>query len=366
MRLQRRARVEPLEWKTGGMYVGFLKNKKVSRELFCLPCSYFGQKPVFARLLLRQQPLLNLLSIMYSLLSKIVRSTILTKGYAAMNDVIFSVFPSENFVDLGLYQFGREHCKPSHSFGPATRNHYLFHYVISGTGTLYADDSNGVTQTYHIKSKQGFMIFPGQINTYVADKELPWEYTWIEFDGLRVKAIMETAGLSPDNPVYRGHSKDLREEMMNEMLYLSNNKDAPPFHLIGHLYLIIDYLMRSATDRAVPKVSRLCDFYIHEALQYIEHNFQNDISVEDIAAVCGLNRSYFGKIFKDVIGKTPQHFLLNYRMVKAAELLKLTSLSIGDISNAVGYDNQLHFSRAFKNVYGISPREWRNQNRLHI
>ena len=55
---------------------------------------------------------------------------------------------------------------------------------------------------------------------------------------------------------------------------------------------------------------------------------------------------------------------MNYRMVKAAELLKLTDLSIGDIANAVGYPNQLHFSRAFKNVYGISPREWRNKNRV--
>ena len=51
-------------------------------------------------------------------------------------------------------------------------------------------------------------------------------------------------------------------------------------------------------------------------------------------------------------------------MVKAAELLKLTDLSIGDIGNAVGYPNQLHFSRAFKHTYGISPREWRNKNKL--
>ena len=46
-------------------------------------------------------------------------------------------------------------------------------------------------------------------------------------------------------------------------------------------------------------------------------------------------------------------------MTKAAGLLKLTGLSIADIGNAVGYPNQLHFSRAFKNVYGISPRQWR-------
>lgn len=51
-------------------------------------------------------------------------------------------------------------------------------------------------------------------------------------------------------------------------------------------------------------------------------------------------------------------------MTKAAELLKLTSLSIADIGNAVGYPNQLHFSRAFKNTYGTSPRSWRNENKL--
>ena len=100
-----------------------------------------------------------------------------------MKDILFSIFPNENFVDLNLYQFGWERCAPSHSFGPAARTHYLFHYVISGTGTLNADDSSGNTRTYQIKSGQGFMIFPQQITTYIADHELPWEYVWIEFHG---------------------------------------------------------------------------------------------------------------------------------------------------------------------------------------
>ena len=95
----------------------------------------------------------------------------------------------------------------------------------------------------------------------------------------------------------------------------------------------------------------------------IEQNFQNNITIEDIAAVCGINRSYFGKIFRNSIGRSPQEFLMNYRMVKATELLKLTSLSIAEIGSAVGYENQLHFSRAFKTIYGVSPREWRNQHR---
>ena len=281
-----------------------------------------------------------------------------------MGDLQFSIFPNENFVDLCLYQFGKEKTTPSHSYGPVARNHYLFHYILSGTGLLLADDANGNTKSYNVKSGQGFMIFPGQITTYISDKEIPWEYTWIEFDGLRVKEALSIAGLSVNQPVYRARLKDLRETMKDEMLYISANGNAAPFHLIGHLHLFFDALLRSITPEQSSNTKRLQDYYVRDALTYIEQNFQNDISVEDIAKFCGLNRSYFGKLFRDATGKTPQQFLLSYRMIKATELLKLTKLSIGDISCAVGYDNQLHFSRAFKKLYEMSPREWRNENRV--
>ena len=52
--------------------------------------------------------------------------------------------------------------------------------------------------------------------------------------------------------------------------------------------------------------------------------------------------------------------LIGYRMEKAAELLKLSALSVAEVGRAVGYPNQLHFSRAFKNVHGVSPRAWRH------
>lgn len=276
-----------------------------------------------------------------------------------MSKYIFSVFPMENFIDLGLYQFGWEHCDPSHSYGPAARNHYLFHYVISGTGTLYADNSKGETVEYHIKSGQGFMIFPKQICTYIADKNIPWEYVWLEFDGLRAKETIDVTGLSMDAPVYHTHDRENAKAMKDEMLYIINHRDASPFHLIGHLFLFIDKLIKSSSTVQLGQDNSVRNFYIKEAISFIEQNFQNDITVEDIAASCGLNRSYFGKIFHESIGKTPQEFLINYRMIKATELLKLTSLSIGDIGSAVGYPNQLHFSRAFKNVYGVSPRQWR-------
>ncbi len=225
-----------------------------------------------------------------------------------------------------------------------------------------ADNQKGDTVTYNIRSGQGFLLFPGQISTYIADKEKPWEYAWIEFDGLRVKEMLDIAGFSLDNPIYHAVIKEYRESMMNEMLYIANHSDETPFHLIGHLYIFLDALTRSVSSVRLNSSGKLSEYYIREAINYIEQNFPFDISIEDIASHCGINRSYFGKIFHESVGKTPQHFLISYRMMKAAELLKMTDLSIADVGNAVGYPNQLHFSRAFKNIYGVSPKNWRRSH----
>ncbi|MCI9539834.1 MAG: AraC family transcriptional regulator [Lachnospiraceae bacterium] len=279
-----------------------------------------------------------------------------------MSKFLFSIFPNENFIDLTLYQYGWEQCDPSHSFGPAARNHFLFHYILSGTGVLNANNEKGITKSYQVKSGQGFMIFPHQICTYIADQNLPWEYVWLEFDGLRAKELVDTAGLSCDSPIYRARYKDIAVTMKEEMLYIVTHKEASPFHLIGHLFLFLDSFVSSSASIITKNSNGLRDFYIKEAVAFIEQNFQNPITIEEIAKFCGLNRSYFGKIFHESMGKSPQDFLISYRMTKAAELLKLTSLSIADVGNAVGYENQLHFSRAFKHVYGISPRQWRNEH----
>ena len=90
----------------------------------------------------------------------------------------------------------------------------------------------------------------------------------------------------------------------------------------------------------------------------------NASAANNIAKSVGLNRSYFGKIFKEREGQSPQAFLLSYRMAKAADILQTTDLSVAETGVSVGYQNQLHFSRAFKGVYGIPPREWRNKNRV--
>ena len=154
--------------------------------------------------------------------------------------------------------------------------------------------------------------------------------------------------------------------MVEEMRYLVSNRDASALHLIGHTYLFLDYLLRSVDHPAEQAPGKLQGFYIREAVDFIKEHYQDDITVEDIAKRTGLNRSYFGKVFKAATGKSPQQYLIGYRMAKASELLKLTSLPVAEVGRAVGYPNHLHFSRAFKGAYEISPREWRRRNALTL
>ncbi len=274
----------------------------------------------------------------------------------------YQTFPANDYVDLVPYQYGREYCHPGHTFGPATRNHYLFHYVISGKGTLVSQDEQNNTVTHNLHGGQGFMIFPHQVNTYMADDVDPWVYTWIEFDGVRVGDLLELAGLTPATPTHKPSSEGLRALLEQEMLFFATHPEAPALQLIGHLYLFMDALVRSTTTAPEALSIKPNDVHVQSALQFIDGNFGKNIAVADIARSADLNPSYFGKLFKEVTGKTPQQYLIGYRMAKATDLLKFTSMSIAEVGAAVGYPNQLHFSRAFKNVHGLSPREWRKQN----
>ena len=146
------------------------------------------------------------------------------------------------------------------------------------------------------------------------------------------------------------------------ILHIADHSEASSLELIGHLYLFLDGLVQSSATRREIKGTQLKDFYIQEAVTYIEQNYRRNLSVEEIADACRLNRSYFSKLFKDCMGCPPQEFVIRMRLSKATELMKTSGLSIGEIAIRCGYPNQMHFSRAFKKRYGISPREWRTQN----
>ena len=225
----------------------------------------------------------------------------------------FGVFQNDKNIDLTIFQYGWEQCAPLHSYGPAKRNHYLFHYIFSGKGYLSSNDSSGVTHLHRLEACQGFLICPGQVNTYYADEHLPWEYAWVEFDGMKALEFLEMMGLSYDKPVYTPKKREYAALIRNELMDIVDNPGKSPIYQIGHLYLLFDCLIRcSSTAKSAP-AGRMKDFYIKEAISFIEQNYSRPITVEDIAAFCNLNRNYLGKLFREGTNQTLQHFLMYYR-----------------------------------------------------
>lgn len=95
------------------------------------------------------------------------------------------------------------------------------------------------------------------------------------------------------------------------------------------------------------------------AKNYIQEHFCENISLRKLASMYYLSPSYFSKTFKDVFGFTYAEFLKKCRLEKAKELLEKTDWKIHYISKSVGYENTKFFTRTFKQVYGISPKSYR-------
>lgn len=94
---------------------------------------------------------------------------------------------------------------------------------------------------------------------------------------------------------------------------------------------------------------------IDKSVAYMETQYGQVISREQLAAVAGLNPEHYSRIFRKYKGTSPMDYLADLRMEKAKELLKQGNRSIMEIGQAVGYVDPYHFSRRFKQVVGVSP-----------
>lgn len=274
----------------------------------------------------------------------------------------FIIFPDENFIDLTIVQFGWEQCKPLHSYGPGVRNNYLFHFVFSGTG--YVEFGGEKPIRYQLKPNSGFLICPGQVVTYCADKRDPWKYAWVEFSGIQANRFLSSAGLNAAHPIYIPASPEGAARVSNEIQSITMAPDASTMNLIGHLYLFFDALASTSENKRKVRNQSQESYYIREAMNYIERHYAEQINIDDIADFCGLSRTHFGRLFKKVTGETPQKYLIHFRMNQAIDLMRTTDWSLGEIALRVGYQNQLYFSKVFHRTFGMSPRSWRQNDLL--
>jgi AraC-like DNA-binding protein len=83
------------------------------------------------------------------------------------------------------------------------------------------------------------------------------------------------------------------------------------------------------------------------------------LDVQDMAGAAGLSKAHFSREFRRTFGESPHHYLLTRRLERAAELLRMTDWSVGEVCVEVGLVSLGSFTTSFKRAYGQTPTEYR-------
>jgi len=261
--------------------------------------------------------------------------------------------------ELIHYYCDRGQCEPGHRWGTGVRDHYVIHYITKGTGFLRMEG-----RTYKLGAGQGFLLFPHTLIDYEADLEDPWHYVWVGFAGLKAGDYVGRTGMNPENPVYTYTRGTDLYECMTSIYEAEQSGITREIKQTGLLYLLLSLLIEAAPEGPahLRREETLKEIHVRKAITYFYMNYSRQARITEAAAHVGINRKHLHAVFQEVLGISPQHFLLGYRMERAGELLCQTDMSVGDIARSVGYEDPLLFSKQFRKVKGMPPSRWRSSN----
>ncbi len=258
-------------------------------------------------------------------------------------------------ASLTVYQSGEKHyCEPGFVCGPDMYDHYIIHYVTKGRGTY----SNG-RQTYEIEAGDAFLILPYEAVTYVADREEPWNYYWVGFNGTDAYRLLLLCGFNEEHLKFSYRQDNRLKKTLARLVDSSKTTSvAQEYALLGCLYEFLSIIMESTEQIS----SRPSDEYYYRTLQYIQSRVaSSELSVQEIADALGLNRSYLYRIFEEKTGKSIQGYIRELRLKRAKLLLTHSTQTVGEVARSCGFDNSSYFTTAYKRYYGHSPL----QDRTH-
>ena len=256
---------------------------------------------------------------------------------------------------LSVYNTGYEQCDNGYIWGPALRDHYLIHYVVSGSGILRCNQ-----QEYTIGAGMLFIIFPSQVASYQADARDPWQYNWVGFNGTDARRLVKLTGLSKDCPVLQCDDPETTSALLRGIADASDNTAAADAEMVGRLYLFLAHLMKSNRTRSVGDTHQT---YVDNALRYIQYNYASDIGVADIARYVGISRSQLYRAFLQDFGVSPHNYLQTYRINEACSLLRDPAYSVAEVAGSVGFNDPLYFSRVFKSIKGVTPSDYQKKRK---
>lgn len=211
---------------------------------------------------------------------------------------------------------------------------YVLHYVLQGHGRYLV---NG--HEHAVGPGQIFICRPGDTVSYIADEDDPFTYYWVSFDcsGAFSRLLDAEVITAPwALPFFTNISR-----------VQSRNAE---WRICAQLYEFFAQLEEHQSSGSRQKPD-----YVAQAINYMQTNYAEPLSISTLASQLGLSRNYFCRLFHETTGQSPQDYLIHWRLETAARLLTEHGLSIKDAATQVGYPDVFSFSRMFKRRFGVSP-----------
>ena len=260
--------------------------------------------------------------------------------------------------DVIIRLCARETCgagKQVKYFAQDERRHYSFHYIMLGKGVMTYGGKE-----IPLKTGDLFLIPPMAEVSYLSTE--PWEYYWVEVEGKLAPFLFQSLGFN-SKTLRLGYKQDSRlAERFNDLITYYYNYGDAELRAKGMFYLLIGELGAVLTHATVGTEKRNIDFYVREAETYLKYNlYYTGVTLDSLAKSISVNKNYLCTIFRQQKGVSPMQYLIHLRMEAAAKRFRETNESVTAVARYVGYKDPLHFSKAFRAHYGVSPTQYREQ-----
>ena len=142
---------------------------------------------------------------------------------------------------------------------------------------------------------------------------------------------------------------------VNDAFFQELNALNSPEELCARLQEIAESFCENVLDQNFPQ----CSDAVKNAISYIDQHFNEPITLSQVAEVVHLNPTYFSATFKQSIGYTFKEYLNLVRIEESKRLLANTNISIVEIAGACGFEGQSYFSKVFRRLTGMTPKQYR-------
>ncbi len=235
------------------------------------------------------------------------------------------------------------------------RNDYHILYIAKGCCHVYENGEE-------LKAEAGSVVayFPGEPQQYTFFANEKTISYYVHFIGENLDSVLRELGFEKRRIANIGISSTIGSLFDKMITEFQLKRAFYEYYCQGLLFNILSVIGRKINDRT-NDIRHETNTRMNEIRKLMHSQFDVTKSVEEYAKLCNLSESRFSHIFKEEFGISPKHYMIKVKVQKAKDLLKDTDLSIFQVAEMVGIDNQNYFSRLFKKHTGQSPNEYRNK-----